>query len=75
MDSPEVRNSVEQEWMRALEVADYLGVTQQRVSQLAAGGGLPAPRMVRGRKAWKRAVVERWAERHWWGTRSWRVPR
>ena len=44
--SIEMLNAVEQGWMRALEVADYLGVTQQRVTKLAAGGGLPAPRMM-----------------------------
>lgn len=72
MDSPEVRNAVEQGWMRIHEIAEYLGVTQ-RVSQLAAGDGFPAPRMVAGRQMWKRPVVEGWAERHWWGTRAWRV--
>jgi len=56
-----------------LEVADYLGVTQQRVSRLASSGGFPR----RGwwcRRLWKRSVVERWAASHWWGTRAWRVP-
>ena len=59
--------------MRNVEVADYLGVTQQRVTQLAAGDGFPGPRMVAGRRLWKRSVVERWADRHWWGTRAWRT--
>ena len=74
MDRPEVRNAIEQGWMRVHEIADYLGVTQQRVSQLAVGGGFPRPRIVAGRRLWKRSVVERWADRHWWGTRAWRVP-
>jgi predicted XRE-type DNA-binding protein len=54
MESLEIRNAVEQGYMRPLEVADYLGVTQQRVSQLAAGGGFPAPRTVAARQMWKR---------------------
>ena len=73
MESPEVRNAVERGYIRANEVAHYLGITQQRVSQLAAGDGFPTPRIVAGRQMWKRSGVERWAERHWWGTRAWRV--
>ena len=67
MESLEVRNAIEQGWMPALDIADYLGVTQQRVSQLAAQDGFPRPRSVEGRRLWKRSVIERWADRYWWG--------
>jgi excisionase family DNA binding protein len=43
--------------MRTLEIADYLGVTRQRVTQLASHDGFPAPRMVGGRRLWKKASI------------------
>ena len=48
MDCPEIRNAVEQGWMRVGEIAAYLGVTQQRVSQLAAQDGVPTTKIGRG---------------------------
>jgi len=72
MESLEVLIAVARGYLRANEVAHYLGVTQQWVSQLSAAGGFPTPRMMAGRQMRKRSVVERWAERHWWGTKPWR---
>ena len=70
MESAEIHSAVEQGWMPNLELADYLGVTCQRVSQLASKGDFPVPRMVGGRRLWKRSAIKRWANRHWWGTRA-----
>lgn len=72
MESLEVLNAVEQGWLRVHEIAAYLGVTQQRVSQLAANDGFPAARMFGDRRLWKRSAVERWADHHRWGTKPWR---
>jgi hypothetical protein len=58
---------------RSVDVAQYLGVTHQRIAQMVNEGKLPAPRLDPfGRASWQQGVIERWAERHWWGTRPWR---
>lgn len=58
---------------RLADVAAYLGVTQQRVTQMRQEGKLPEPKQVDGvGPLWKRATIERWADRQWWDTRRWR---
>jgi predicted DNA-binding transcriptional regulator AlpA len=59
--------------MRCFDVAHYLGVSKQRVSQLASEQGFPRPRQrADGTWIWRAGVVERWAERHWWDSKPWR---
>jgi hypothetical protein len=46
------------------EVASYLRVSHQRVTQMHAEGKLPAPDRVDGvGPQWKPATTERWAKR------------
>jgi hypothetical protein len=59
--------------LRTIDVATYLGVTHQRISQLVAEGELPTPRRDHRGGFWNPSAIERWAERHWWGTKPWRV--
>jgi hypothetical protein len=55
------------------EVASYLRVSHQRVTQMHAEGKLPEPDQVDGiGPLWKPATIERWADREWWDTRRWR---
>ncbi len=58
--------------MRLSDVARYLGVTRQRVQQLAAEGHLPPPAGVdqRGRY-WNREDLQEWAV-VWAAARRWR---
>ena len=58
--------------VRAADIAKYLGVTRERVRQIAARD--PASRPVESEpcRGWDRAEVERWADEHWRGTRRWR---
>jgi predicted DNA-binding transcriptional regulator AlpA len=45
------------------EIADMLGVSRQRVHQLAATEAFPAPEAeVSAGRLWKRAVIEKWAK-------------
>jgi predicted DNA-binding transcriptional regulator AlpA len=71
-ESIEVLQAVESGYMRTCDIAPYLGVTRQRVDQLVGVDGFPRPRIVAGRRLWLRSAIERWAERHWWGTKPWR---
>jgi predicted DNA-binding transcriptional regulator AlpA len=59
--------------IRLVDIARLLGVSKQRVHQLASEGLLPAPvgRDSRGR-LWSRQEVQAWARREWWGSRPWR---
>ena len=47
------------------DLADYLGVTHQRVHQMS--DQLPSARLIAGRRMWSRAGVEAWADVNWWG--------
>lgn len=48
--------------MGVAEVADFLGVTRQRVHQLRQGEGFPAPAAeLKAGPVWESADVERWA--------------
>ncbi len=60
--------------IRSTEVARYVGITHQRVTQMVAEGKLPAPRRDHFGTSWTASQIERWAEREWWGTRPWRNP-
>jgi hypothetical protein len=56
-----------------VDVAQYLGVSHQRIAQMVAEGKLPASRRDRLGPYWTPSAIERWAERKWWGTKPWRV--
>jgi hypothetical protein len=60
--------------LSTIDVANYLGVTHQRIAQMVAEGKLPASRRDHHGAFWTPSVIERWAERKWWGTRPWRIP-
>ena len=61
--------------LRAAEIARFLGVTDERVRQLAARDpSFPQPVETEPHRRWDRAEVERWADEHWWGKRPWRSP-
>lgn len=59
--------------LRLVEIARYLGVSKQRVHQLADGQGFPRPakRLPSGR-LWEAFAIDEWARREWWGSRPWR---
>jgi len=58
--------------LRPVDIAELLGVSKQRVHQLAEGKGFPAPLAedVRGR-VWSRYEVQSWAKR-WRTEKPWR---
>jgi excisionase family DNA binding protein len=57
---------------RVQQVADYLGVSHQRVSQMAAKGRLPVrTEEGRGGRRWRPIDVRQWAKA-WAAERSWR---
>jgi len=59
--------------MRGADVASYLGVSHQRVTQMRHEGKLPEPDATDPvGPSWNRTTIERWAKREWWGTRRWR---
>jgi predicted DNA-binding transcriptional regulator AlpA len=59
--------------LRSVDVADYLDVSRQRVSQLASEQGFPSPRhRPDGTRVWRADEILRWAERNWWGLKPWR---
>lgn len=48
--------------MGTAEIAELLGVSSQRVSQLSLTDGFPDPvARLRAGKVWERADIERWA--------------
>jgi excisionase family DNA binding protein len=59
--------------IRLVDIARLLGVSKQRVHQLASEGRLPAPvgRDSRGR-LWSRKKVQAWVRQEWRGSRPWR---
>jgi predicted DNA-binding transcriptional regulator AlpA len=59
--------------LRSVDVARYLGVSHQRVTQMVAEGKLPTPRRDHLGASWTEKAIERWAERYWWGKRPWRI--
>jgi hypothetical protein len=61
------------ERMSLSDIGRYLNVSAERARQVAAEDPtFPAPASGKPRR-WSRAKVERWAERHWWDTRPWRM--
>lgn len=59
---------------RVTDVAEYLGVSHQRVDQLLSQKRLSGPSAISGRtRLWERSLVEAWAERGLVGSRRWRV--
>jgi excisionase family DNA binding protein len=75
-ESFEVVRAVENGAIRITDIASLLGCGKQRVVQLAAMNGFPAPFQTTHRKRlWHRSEVEAWAESRWWGTRPCRVRR
>jgi predicted DNA-binding transcriptional regulator AlpA len=60
--------------LRVVDVAELLGVTKQRVVQLAeTDPAFPTPAETVPVRRWSRSEIEAWAERRFWGTRRWRV--
>ena len=60
--------------LRVVDVAELLGVTKQRVVQLAATDpSFPTPAVTVPVRRWDRVQVEAWAESHFWDTHRWRV--
>ena len=60
---------------KVTDIAEFLGVSTQRVDQLALAGRFPAPSGRLGRaRYWERSDVEAWAEGNWWAGdgRRWR---
>lgn len=55
------------------DVARHLGVTKQRVHQLAAERGFPRSDTGQGLRVWDRATIVDWADRKWWGSKPWRT--
>jgi predicted DNA-binding transcriptional regulator AlpA len=52
---------------KVTDVAEFLGVSTQRVDQLALAGRFPPPSGRLGRaRYWERSDVEAWAEGNWW---------
>ena len=60
---------------KVTDIAEFLGVSTQRVDQLALAGRFLAPSGQLGRaRYWERSDVEAWAEGNWWAGdgRCWR---
>lgn len=55
--------------MKITDIAQHLGVTQQRGQQLVPTSGFPAPAAEVWTREWGPAEVEAWAEREWWDTK------
>lgn len=59
--------------LRVIDVAELLGVSKQRVVQIAVADlSFPRPVETEPHRRWDRAEVEAWAEARWSGTRRWR---
>jgi excisionase family DNA binding protein len=58
---------------RVTDVAEFLGVSHQRVDQLQREGRLPEASARSGRtRLWERSDVEAWADAEWWNSQRWR---
>jgi hypothetical protein len=66
-ESFDVAAAREQGQMAINDLADYLGVTHQRVHRMSHQ--LPAPRLIAGRRMWSQAEIEDWAKARWWRTK------
>jgi predicted DNA-binding transcriptional regulator AlpA len=60
--------------MNAADVSEYLGITRQRVYQLALTLDFPEPVDTWFSHEWEREAIEEWAAQAWWNTKPWRVP-
>jgi excisionase family DNA binding protein len=50
------------------ELAEYLGVSHQRLNLLLSEGRVPPPITMLGPDfRWRRPQIERWADQEWWG--------
>ena len=54
--------------MRPSDVANYLGLSRQRVDQLETLGRAPTPHLVGIHRMRDSAEVEAWADQEWWGS-------
>jgi len=59
--------------MNIADIAQYLGVTPQRVHQLVPTPDFPSPADEMWSREWDRAEIEAWADRAWWDTKPWRA--
>jgi predicted DNA-binding transcriptional regulator AlpA len=59
---------------RVTDVAEFLGVSHQRIDQLLGQRRFPTPSGVSGRvRLWERADIEAWANAEWWDRKGrWR---
>ena len=56
-----------------MDIAEFLGVSHQRVDQLARQERLPSHSTRSGRtRYWERSAIEEWADTEWWDSRRWR---
>ena len=58
-ETAEVTRAVEHGMMRTTDVAAFLGVTRQRGDQLTHMPGFPRPKVIAGRRMWKRTSSRR----------------
>lgn len=56
--------------VRLSDMPPILGLTKQRCHQLARRNDFPTPTIVKGRRLWLRAEIERWRDEVW--ARPWR---
>jgi predicted DNA-binding transcriptional regulator AlpA len=61
-ESAEITRAAQRGLMRTSDVAAFLGVSRQRVDQLAETDRFPAPRLVAGHRMWDRPEIEAWAD-------------
>jgi predicted DNA-binding transcriptional regulator AlpA len=66
-----VSRSPDQQRLSIKQVADYLGVTPQRVSQLRGRPDFPHPTAGLRESTWSDREIERWADAHPCGRRRW----
>jgi hypothetical protein len=59
--------------VKIADIAEYLGVTRQRVHQLVPTPEFPPPVAGEWSREWDAAAIEAWAAEAWWGTKPWRA--